>query len=391
MIIVKNIGILIISVLMVLTLAACKSEPDTQTPLTDNLEIDFDYVGKSYLEDGVGVATMVSCEDGDTAEFLVDGIQIRVRFLGIDTPEASYKYEPWGFQATEFACGRLANAQEIVLERNFDGPLRDTYGRYLAFIWYDGRLLNLELIEESFSDARGVISLKYGTLMFDAGLKASEGNRRIHGETDPLFDYSTEGEEIAIQTLVENYNDYLFRRVSVKGVITARIGIHFFIEQDGYGIFINAGYTDTSVLNIGDYISLEHVQVIYDLERYGGLHLVDYLTRNVTVLSDNEVVEPQLMTIDAITSFDYGKLLEIKDLEIIEIQSINNIEFHLVVQDENGNTITIIHPEVLFAEDRVHIDQFEVGMIIDIIGPLQNSTHGNILYLSNIEYITFVE
>ncbi|MFH5881945.1 thermonuclease family protein [Liberiplasma polymorphum] len=387
----KKLSIIFISVLMVFTLAACKGEPDTQTPLTDNLSIDFNYEGKSYLEDGYGVATLVSCEDGDTAEFLIDDVQIRVRFLGVDTPEASYKYEPWGYQATLFACGKLAEAEEIVLERNFDGPLRDTYGRYLAFIWYDGRLLNLELIEESYSQARGVISLKYGVLMFDAGVKAAEGNLRIHGEIDPLFDYSAIGEAVSIETLVKNYDDYLFRRVSVEGVVTARVGIHFFIENDGYGIYINAGYTDTSALEVGNYIKLEHVQVIYDLERYGGLHLVDYLTRNVTVIDEITSVIPKLTTIDALTENEFGKLVELHQLEITKITEIDEFTYYLIVEDQNGNELTIYHPEGAFMADCVNIDTFEVGMVINIIGPLQNSITGNILYLSSPDYLTVIE
>jgi endonuclease YncB( thermonuclease family) len=181
--------------LIVFTLSACYEAapgPTSETPFTDQTLLDLDYEGKSFLEDGIGAVTLTRCIDGDTARFSEDGgaTDFSVRFLGIDTPEIGRNEEPWGRAASDFVCERLSNAFTIVLERNFEGPLRDTYGtRYLAFVWYDGRLINLELIELSYAPAVGAITLKYGEQMQTAWYEAVANRKRIHGEEDPNFDY----------------------------------------------------------------------------------------------------------------------------------------------------------------------------------------------------------
>ncbi|MFW5864563.1 MAG: thermonuclease family protein [Candidatus Izemoplasmataceae bacterium] len=186
-----------LTVLMLFTvsllLIACEEDTsgyESNTPLTDQTLLQEDYEGKSFLEDDIGVVTLSRCVDGDTARFSEDDgeTDFSVRFLGIDTPEIGRNKEPWGEAASEFTCNRLSNAFTIVLERDPASSDRETYGRYLAFVWVDGRLLNLELIEESYTHAVGVLSYKYGEVMQNAWYNAMEKNLRIHGEDDP--DYS---------------------------------------------------------------------------------------------------------------------------------------------------------------------------------------------------------
>jgi len=94
--------------------------------------------------------------DGDTLE-LVGGE--RVRLIGADTPETkrpNWPVEPWGPEATEFTRRFLGlpeeSRPEVRLE--FDGPRRDRYGRLLAYVWVDGRMLNEELIRRGLARAR---------------------------------------------------------------------------------------------------------------------------------------------------------------------------------------------------------------------------------------------
>lgn len=162
------------------------------TPLTDALTLDLDYEGKTFTEDGIGEVTLQRCIDGDTTRFYEDGVALEqsVRYLGIDTPETwRNPSEPWADAASDYVCDVLQNAETIVLERNFDGPLYETYGRYLAFVWADGRLLNLELIELAYAHAVGASNLKYGDEMMQAWFNAMETGRRIHGERDPDYPY----------------------------------------------------------------------------------------------------------------------------------------------------------------------------------------------------------
>ncbi|MCK5867230.1 MAG: thermonuclease family protein, partial [Mycoplasmataceae bacterium] len=185
----KKVLTLLLVLTLSLTLSGCKDdtpdEVDTNlyTTYTDELVMDVNYSSKDFITDGVGEVTLVSCTDGDTANFSNGAQSFPVRFLGIDTPESTYRFDPWGKSASEFTCDKLTNATVIVLES--DGELTDGNGRYLAWIWYDGRLLNLELIEEAYSVAKGAAGLKYEQTIYDAEIKTQPTKRRVWGEDDP--------------------------------------------------------------------------------------------------------------------------------------------------------------------------------------------------------------
>lgn len=88
--------------------------------------------------------------DGDT--LLIEG-GYRVRLLGVDTPETKHPQrpaEPWGSEASDFTRARV-EGQQVQLE--FDRARHDDYGRWLAYVWIDGVLLNEELIAQGFSRA----------------------------------------------------------------------------------------------------------------------------------------------------------------------------------------------------------------------------------------------
>ncbi|WP_078553542.1 thermonuclease family protein [Bacillus alkalicellulosilyticus] len=89
-------------------------------------------------------ATLVSCIDGDTAKFKVNGKTHSTRFLFIDTPESTKKVEKFGKEASEFTCKRLKKASKIVLET--DGKdVYDKYDRLLAWVHVDDKLLQEQI------------------------------------------------------------------------------------------------------------------------------------------------------------------------------------------------------------------------------------------------------
>ena len=91
------------------------------------------------------------CSDGDTAWFVIKGESKKVRFLAIDTPEIGDNPEPFGKEASDFTCKRLKSAKNIVLEYDGASDKEDKYGRILAFVWFDGKLLEKELIDSGFA------------------------------------------------------------------------------------------------------------------------------------------------------------------------------------------------------------------------------------------------
>lgn len=152
----------------------------TVLPITykihDRLTIDFDYKGKSFIN------------DGDTATFrdIITNEIFRLRFLGIDTPESTIDKDPWGKAASEYTKKKLSSANTIVLEA--EGARTENYGRYLGFVWVDGVLLNLEIVEQAYSNST-LSKGKYYEYFSLASENAQKTGRRFYGETDPNYDY----------------------------------------------------------------------------------------------------------------------------------------------------------------------------------------------------------
>ena len=81
----------------------------------DQVKIDFEYEGKSFINDGVGEVELVYSTDGDTARFkdIITGETFNLRFLGIDTPESTIDKDPWGKAASDYTKKKLQNAKNI--------------------------------------------------------------------------------------------------------------------------------------------------------------------------------------------------------------------------------------------------------------------------------------
>lgn len=165
----------------------------TVLPLTKKysptLQLDKDYKNKSFINDGIGEVTLDYPVDGDTAWFTdcVTGTSFKLRFLGIDTPETKAGEDPWGLAASNYTKQKLKNAKTIVIEG--EGSIKDTYGRYLGFVWVDGVLLNLELIEEAYSNST-LSKSKYADIFMKASTDSRLTGRRFFGsEIDPDYDY----------------------------------------------------------------------------------------------------------------------------------------------------------------------------------------------------------
>lgn len=164
----------------------------TVLPLTysilDEVKMDFDYTNKSFVEDGVGEVKLIRAIDGDTARFkdLKTLEEFTLRFLGIDTPESTMEKDPWGKSASNYTAKILKNAKTIVLEA--EGARTESYGRYLGFVWVDGKLLNLELVEQAYSNST-LSNSKYSTYFSQASFEAQKTGRRFYGEIDPEYDY----------------------------------------------------------------------------------------------------------------------------------------------------------------------------------------------------------
>ena len=103
-------------------------------------------------------ADLVRTIDGDTAVFLINGEEVRVRFLGIDAPEMGFtrqngrivvdpnKKEPGAREATEKVDRLLQNANTITLQTDPARAGFDRFGRLRAWIWADDILVQEALV-----------------------------------------------------------------------------------------------------------------------------------------------------------------------------------------------------------------------------------------------------
>lgn len=86
--------------------------------------------------------------DGDTYEIFIDKKE-KVRLIGVDTPESvapqKERNVKEGKAASDFARELLEGR---VVEIEYDVQERDRYGRVLAYLYLDGKMVNEYLLEE---------------------------------------------------------------------------------------------------------------------------------------------------------------------------------------------------------------------------------------------------
>ncbi len=108
-----------------------------------------------------GVYTVRRVVDGDT---LLLANEARVRLIGVDTPEIAGPNhpapQPWSRQASDFTRRFLAGG---AVRLSFDRERVDRYGRFLAYVWVDDRLLNEELLLAGLARAR--LNFHFGEAM----------------------------------------------------------------------------------------------------------------------------------------------------------------------------------------------------------------------------------
>jgi micrococcal nuclease len=100
-----------------------------------------------------GEYTVSRVVDGDTIDIENSQGTIRVRLIGVNTPESVAPNRPdecYGKEASEYVARAILRST-VTLELDTDKPLQDKYGRLLAYVRKsDGTLLNKEIIEKGY-------------------------------------------------------------------------------------------------------------------------------------------------------------------------------------------------------------------------------------------------
>ena len=115
--------------------------------------------------------------DGDT--IVLEGRKIRL--LGVDTPEMArtrqgLKEECYALEAKLFLQSRLAG-KKIKVKGDAKAPKRDRYGRELAWLYVEGRLINRDIIAEGYGFAVINFPNSKKSMMIEAE-KTARKNRR---------------------------------------------------------------------------------------------------------------------------------------------------------------------------------------------------------------------
>ena len=162
------------------------------------------------------------CVDGDTAKFLLNGEEITVRFLAIDTPETKHPkkgVEPYGKEASDYTCNTLKNANKIVLEYDEKSSKTDKYNRYLAWVWADDILLQKDLVEKGLAK----VAYLYGDYKYVDELKKTESLAQENG-LNIWSDNNIDSKNIKIDD--EEYSKWEF----ISFIITISIAVLILIK-----------------------------------------------------------------------------------------------------------------------------------------------------------------
>jgi micrococcal nuclease len=116
---------------------------------TENSGTQKTYSTQSAYQKYAGIYTVSRVIDGDTLDVENNKGTVRVRLIGVNTPESVAPNRPdecFGEEASRYVKNVTLNTQ-VTLELDPYKPEQDTYGRVLAYIRKsDGALLNRDII-----------------------------------------------------------------------------------------------------------------------------------------------------------------------------------------------------------------------------------------------------
>jgi micrococcal nuclease len=126
-----------------------------------------------------GPFTVVKVVDGDTIHVNANGQRLKIRMIGIDTPESVDPRKPVQCFALEASAQAktILGGQSVYLETDPSQDTVDKYGRTLAYVWTaSGRLFNLDMIAYGYAHEY-TYNLPY---RYQQDFRAAEDDARTH-------------------------------------------------------------------------------------------------------------------------------------------------------------------------------------------------------------------
>ncbi len=396
----KKLGSLLFASLCLFSLASC----DKKSKLIDyvsQVSLPAGWENKSFLATGTGQVTLDRCVDGDTAHFYAGSTYVKVRFNGIDTPESTGAIEPWGKKASKFTCNLLTKAKEnnkpIVLTSDNDFASTDSNGRYLAWVWADGVLVNLAVVQEGLAVTKGASGTIYDEVFYKANEQARANKLNIwSGKKDPDYNYG------AFQVMnlkeintkyVEDPESIIGAKVSFNAVISRVSGQNAYVQQDvinddgslsTYGLYVFSGYNPFTelIFQEGNNVNFKGVLALFN----GNLQLTDMkYSPNGTGDAYSQLLEKdndytlQTMTIPQIKATPYTNVLvKLENVSYVKSGSYRNDKgMSINVKDDQNNQIIIRVGSDLYFTDEEGNEVTDVDYFAD---------KGKMTFIGNITY-----
>lgn len=120
------------------------SSPASHSPIATHAPLH------SSADTSIYRGKVVKIVDGDTLDILLSSpsrTTERVRLLGIDAPERGHPL----FSRARDTLAAVSLDREVYLEFTASQPLRDRYGRLLAFVWVGDKNVNAEMVRSGFA------------------------------------------------------------------------------------------------------------------------------------------------------------------------------------------------------------------------------------------------
>lgn len=277
--------LLVLPIALSISLIACNNENKSSNPIDYVSQVHLNdyssftsYDFKNFLDDGIGTCRLYNAVDGDTAHFYQSETQagrserlVKVRFYGIDTPESTGQIEPWGKKASKFTTDKLNEAKTIVLtngELTAGAASTDSTGtRFKALVWISEKenapiqelkCLNLWIVQEGFSNGKGVADCPLADVFNKADLQAQSLKLHSWSGDDPDF-YKGDAMRTSIKDIVDEFTSnngvcptFEGKKVQINGIVAKVVDSDAYVVQDfedeatgevsRYGIFIFSGY-----------------------------------------------------------------------------------------------------------------------------------------------------
>lgn len=169
------------------------------------------------------VVNFSDCVDGDTIKVILDKKEYTVRMLAVDTPESVHPtkgVEYYGKEASEFTCTSVKNAKKLELEYDDDSDKEDKYGRLLAWVFVDGKLLQEELIKNGYAKVAYLYGdYKYTEKLESVQEKASAKEIGVWN-TEALEKYNKDNNlEVVSNNISDGSNDFTKWDIIIIGIL----------------------------------------------------------------------------------------------------------------------------------------------------------------------------